>query len=716
MALSLILIGIGLVVPGTATAAALTESEPNDTIAQANYIALGDVVAGSTERQTRFHSRDEDFFVVDVAKAGRLTLDFRFPQILGTDTVYGLRIYGADGEAMYAFDVKGTETGGARVRGQSTFVPTGVIFVEVRAWEDGVAGGKSYTLQLTVAPGDVETESNDTTATADPLALGVGVSGSVLGASIYTNTRDIDVYAITVPKNGRLDLDFRFPSGLGTGTAYSLRVIAADGAARYVYSVAGADSAGTRVRGHAMYLPAGPAYIEVSAYPASIAWGRTYTVKVDVTAGEVETEFNDATSTADTLTLGRAVSGSVLSPRTTTNTPDRDYFSVVVPKTGRATIDLMFPAGLGTGRAYDVTVYSEAGRELYDYALTGAHSDGAWLRAQATMVPAGRVYVEVSAYPGTVAWGKPYSLKVSQVERLSGADRYSTSAAVSKTSFASGVPVAYIASGGGFADALSGAPVAGLRKGPVLLSSTTSIPEGIATELKRLKPKKIIVLGGTGVISDKVVSALKKYTSGSVTRLAGADRYATSAAISKSAFASGVAVAYIAAGADFPDALAGAPVGTVKKAPVLLTATGSLPATIAAELKRLKPKKIVILGAKSSVGDAVVASLKKLTSGGVTRVAGADRYATPAAISASTFSPGVPVVYIANGTQYPDALSGAPVAGVQRGPVLMVSGTSVPSSVAKELARLKPKRIVVLGGTGAVTDAVLGELGRYIVR
>ncbi|HET9436051.1 MAG TPA: glycosyl hydrolase family 18 protein [Candidatus Limnocylindrales bacterium] len=90
----------------------------------------------------------------------------------------------------------------------------------------------------------------------------------------------------------------------------------------------------------------------------------------------------------------------------------------------------------------------------------------------------------------------------------------------------------------------------------------------------------------------------------------------------------------------------------------------------------------------------------------VTRLGGADRYATAAAVSRATYAPGVPVVYLASGTGFADALAGAPAAGMQNGPVLLVTATSIPSVVATELARLKPARIVVLGGTGAITDAV----------
>ena len=90
----------------------------------------------------------------------------------------------------------------------------------------------------------------------------------------------------------------------------------------------------------------------------------------------------------------------------------------------------------------------------------------------------------------------------------------------------------------------------------------------------------------------------------------------------------------------------------------------------------------------------------------VTRLGGADRYATAVAVSAATYSPGVSVAYLASGTGFADALAGAPAAGMQGGPVLLVTPTSIPAVVVAELTRLHPARIVILGGTGAVSGAV----------
>jgi subtilisin family serine protease len=103
-----------------------------------------------------------------------------------------------------------------------------------------------------------------------------------------------------------------------------------------------------------------------------------------------------------------------------------------------------------------------------------------------------------------------------------------------------------------------------------------------------------------------------------------------------------------------------------------------------------------------------------VTSLPVTRLAGADRYATSAAISRATYAPGVPVAYIATGLGFADALSGAPAAALQGGPLLLVRGTSIPSVVATELARLQPGRIVVLGGTSVVSAGVASALDAYV--
>jgi len=91
------------------------------------------------------------------------------------------------------------------------------------------------------------------------------------------------------------------------------------------------------------------------------------------------------------------------------------------------------------------------------------------------------------------------------------------------------------------------------------------------------------------------------------------------------------------------------------------------------------------------------------------RLAGADRYETAVAISGE-FDPGVPVVYLATGTNFPDALSAASAAAFQGGPMLLTPPNSLPQMVRDELQRLNPSLIVIVGGAGVVSANIEDEI------
>lgn len=96
----------------------------------------------------------------------------------------------------------------------------------------------------------------------------------------------------------------------------------------------------------------------------------------------------------------------------------------------------------------------------------------------------------------------------------------------------------------------------------------------------------------------------------------------------------------------------------------------------------------------------------------VARLSGADRYSTAVAITQATFPDGfaAPVIYLASGENFPDALAAGPAAMVQGGGVLLTRASVLPPAIAAELARLKPARIVVAGGKGAISDAVMRQV------
>jgi putative cell wall-binding protein len=172
--------------------------------------------------------------------------------------------------------------------------------------------------------------------------------------------------------------------------------------------------------------------------------------------------------------------------------------------------------------------------------------------------------------------------------------------------------VAFIATGQSYPDALAGGPAAAKEGGPLLLVQSNAIPPATASELTRLQPAAIVILGGTGVVSAAVATALDAYTTGTVTRRSGSDRYATAAAISAGSFDPGVTSVFVATGEGFADALAGGPAAAKAGAPLLLV-RGFIPNATATELQRLGPTSIVILGGTGVVSTNVGTGLGAYT-------------------------------------------------------------------------------------------------------
>ena len=144
---------------------------------------------------------------------------------------------------------------------------------------------------------------------------------------------------------------------------------------------------------------------------------------------------------------------------------------------------------------------------------------------------------------------------------------------------------------------------------------------------------------------------------------------------------------------------------------MLLTRPDLLPGATQAELTRLDPDQVFLFGGTGAISQDVRDDVASLTGATVTRLSGANRYAT-AAVIAEEF-PSASVVYVATGQNYPDALAGAARAGAVDAPVLLTQPGTLPQVTRDQLDRLGPDHIYVLGGTGAVSDTVLGQLGAY---
>lgn len=196
-----------------------------------------------------------------------------------------------------------------------------------------------------------------------------------------------------------------------------------------------------------------------------------------------------------------------------------------------------------------------------------------------------------------------------RVERFSGAGRYDTAAAISAELTAPGAAV--VASGEGFADALSASSVAAREGYPILLTRGGTLSEPTRAYLEQAGVAQVFVVGGGGVVSDAVVAELRATVGqGSVTRIAGADRYATAAAVAQRFFPDAAAIA-VASGRQFPDALAGGPHAAQRDAPILLSGATTLPGGPFAYVQAGPPDTAVVYGGGQAVGDTVVGDLRR---------------------------------------------------------------------------------------------------------
>lgn len=186
-----------------------------------------------------------------------------------------------------------------------------------------------------------------------------------------------------------------------------------------------------------------------------------------------------------------------------------------------------------------------------------------------------------------------------------------------------------------------------------------------------------------------------------VERVAGSTRYSTAVAVSQKGYAT-APIVYVATGADYPDALAAAPAAAHSGAPLLLTPPDVLLSEVRAEIERLKPQSIRVLGGEKAISPGVMNALARIAT--VERIAGADRFDTSRMIAAEAFGTAA-TAFLATGANYPDALAASAAAGALAAPVILVDGRNpvIDRSTTQAIESLGATRIIIAGGPAAVS-------------
>ncbi len=210
-------------------------------------------------------------------------------------------------------------------------------------------------------------------------------------------------------------------------------------------------------------------------------------------------------------------------------------------------------------------------------------------------------------------------------------------------------------------------------------------------------------------------------------RLGGDNRFETAVKISNSGWPYGLlpsmfpniglpdgyGTSVVLARADsFPDALSGTPLAAGLAAPILLTNKNTLSPETAAEIERLSPKTVYLLGGEGAISNNISNQLKN-AGYSVIRLGGMDRFDTSYKIAQYLYDhkliTGEKAV-VCNGLNYPDALSVSSAAGYQRMPIILTRPDELSPAAQTAITELGVKKTFVIGGTGVVSDGILQQL------
>ncbi|NWQ41923.1 S8 family serine peptidase [Bacillus sp. EB106-08-02-XG196] len=295
-----------------------------------------------------------------------------------------------------------------------------------------------------------------------------------------------------------------------------------------------------------------------------------------------------------------------------------------------------------------------------------------------------------------------YSERIKDIQRVSGKNRFELAVNISKAGWQESSHTVVLTNYISFADALASSPLAFKENAPILLTHKDFLTSETKEEIQRLKPQKVIVIGGPGSISESVIDSVSSLGIATVERIGGKDRFEVAYHIAQRMGATNTAI--IANGLNFPDALAIAPYAARNGYIFILTTKDSIPNNIKRILQEKGIQHTIVVGGEGSVSEAVVSRLPQPI-----RINGKDRFEVAGNIIENLqITP--EILYFATGYSFADAMTGSVLAAKENGAMLLTSPTNLPLSIQQTVKATNLTKYKILGGTGSISENVYMQL------